>query len=112
MKLNPNAQKWVKALRSGKYKQAKKRLRFNGGMCCLGVACDLAAKSLTLKWNGTEFDGERKALPVSVQQWLGVKEDNPTANGESLAELNDAGKDFEEIADFIEEHAEELGVSA
>ena len=32
---------WVKALRSGKYKQTTTKLRDTFGFCCLGVACDL-----------------------------------------------------------------------
>jgi hypothetical protein len=111
-KLKPNAQKWVKALRSGKYKQAQKRLRYRGGMCCLGVACDLAAKSLQLKWNGTEFDGKKDVLPPSVQKWLGISNANGDFGLDSLSNRNDAGDDFETIADLIEEYAEELGVSA
>lgn len=31
--------KWVKALRSGKYKQTTGRLQDGKGYCCLGVAC-------------------------------------------------------------------------
>lgn len=34
--------KWVKALRSDRYKQAKGTLRTpNGRMCCLGVLCHI-----------------------------------------------------------------------
>ena len=44
-------ERWVKALRSGKYKQGKGWLRKSSGpkkkseFCCLGVLCDLAVKS-------------------------------------------------------------------
>jgi hypothetical protein len=42
-KLNPNAQKWVEALRSGKYQQTRYLIsRKDGKYCCLGVACELA----------------------------------------------------------------------
>ena len=114
VKLNPNAQKWVDALRSGKYKQARRRLRYRGGMCCLGVACDIAAEPLKLKWRGTEFDGEKEVLPPSVQEWLGIN----SANGsfvfewKCLSDINDNGAKFDEIADLIEQNAEELGVAA
>lgn len=46
-KLDPKKKKlWVKALRSGKYKQARERLCVTGYMgnkcfCCLGVACEI-----------------------------------------------------------------------
>ena len=35
---------WVKALRSGEYKQTTGQLRKDDGHCCLGVACDLYGK--------------------------------------------------------------------
>lgn len=33
--------KWVKALRSGKYKQGQDALQSEKGYCCLGVACEI-----------------------------------------------------------------------
>lgn len=48
--LNPNAQMWVDALRSGEYSQTHNRLRNakpgtpGYGYCCLGVACDKFAE--------------------------------------------------------------------
>lgn len=43
MKLNKNEKralnKWIKALRSGEYKQTRGFLEKNGGFCCAGVAC-------------------------------------------------------------------------
>lgn len=37
---------WIKALRSGEYKQAQNKLKNTqkNSFCCLGVLCDLAAK--------------------------------------------------------------------
>ena len=34
-------QKWVKALRSGEYKQGSRFLHYEDKFCCLGVLCDL-----------------------------------------------------------------------
>ena len=46
--LNPNAQKWVDALRSGEYTQGQSCLRKTvegvSTFCCLGVACDIYAQ--------------------------------------------------------------------
>lgn len=39
------ADKWVEALRSGRYKQCKSWLRDNDGFCCLGVLCDISKMS-------------------------------------------------------------------
>jgi|GEM_PF-863083 len=121
-KLNPNAQKWVDALRSGKYKQGKHRLRTGDTFCCLGVACDVLKKEAKLRWlkrNAGQDDeayvigGKDADLPLSVMQLLGIK----TANGslpqqETLAGFNDyRNATFQQIADLIESHAIELGVA-
>ena len=34
--------KWIAALRSGKYKQGKGALQRNESFCCLGVLCEVA----------------------------------------------------------------------
>ena len=41
-------QKWVEALRSGKYKQTTYVLRREDSYCCLGVLCDIAGRG---KWS-------------------------------------------------------------
>lgn len=114
-------EKWVKALRSGKYKKAKKVLHTESGYCCLGVLCDIYRKETGRgKWvkekgkgkvyfkfvNGTEE--KAKTLPDKVMKWAGLIETSPHLNGSfSLAAMNDAvksnhGKSFKEIADIIE----------
>lgn len=91
--------KWVEALRSGKYKQGKSRLRTRTGYCCLGVLCSvLKARN----W----ADGSA-ALPRLVQQQAGLSSGLPEIKykGETthLAYLNDGeGLDFNQIADLIE----------
>jgi hypothetical protein len=124
-------QKWVDALRSGEYQQATGRLRSNDGFCCLGVLCDLYAqepfnKGWVFKGEYDEnplpqdywyFDGESELLPSSVRQWAGLYSSSPTIkvededeNGDedqfwinvAIAELNDNGSTFKQIADLIE----------
>ena len=48
------------ALRSGKYRQTRGRLRDSKGFCCLGVACEISGVG---KWNGDE--GYNDGGPVS-----------------------------------------------
>lgn len=110
---------WTATLRSDDYKQAKGNLHTEVGFCCLGVLCDLHRKAhpgYTWAWSDDEgsylYDpaGERFELPEEVLEWAGLKHSNPpTPNREfngrvyqSLAELNDAGATFAEIADVIE----------
>ena len=119
-------QKWVDALRSGEYQQATGRLRGYSGFCCLGVLCDLYAqepfnqgwvfkgedKQNPLPQDYWYFDGESELLPSSVRQWAGLNsncpdlrldlEDEDYWRDTTVAELNDDGSTFNQIADLIE----------
>lgn len=69
-------QKWVKALRSGKYKQTKSELKDNNGYCCLGVLCEISGKSEFTKSNTGEFsfDEQTSILPASVMHYANIKD--------------------------------------
>lgn len=126
------AKKWVKALRSGKYKQGKGYLKqFTSKNeprhCCLGVLCELYDQQMKknhkktlhsehmVDKTGTEFirlnehDG---GLPRLVREWANII--NPLGEFvnkdrlEYLADLNDDGKKFSTIADIIEKNVESL----
>ena len=127
--LNPNAQKWVDALRSGEYVQGHRAL-YEGlthTFCCLGVACDLFAKANPTEghWSGNEFfanhESSRASLPRPVADWLGMKREPKfvyqhnayaiydNASGKSLVQDNDTRKHtFDQIADTIESQPEGL----
>lgn len=129
--------KWTEALRSGKYKQGRgllKQIDKKGQFkhCCLGVLCELynkdrkkkKKKALYVKDDilscpltgkvveGFSFDGDDQLLPYIVREWAGLD----SSNGEvfiggkffDLAELNDSGKKFSTIANFIEKNVEIL----
>ena len=106
------AMKWVKALRSGKYKQTKNRLKDQTGHCCLGVLCTLTPYKNNYTKMSTNFNEFNTLLPNSVKDYVGMK----TNNGKfyhidrvtSLATWNDRGKSFAEIADIIEQYWEKL----
>lgn len=53
--------RWVEALRSGRYKQTRSVLRNpdTGGMCCLGVVCDLVEP---FGWDGIDEIGEVRGV--------------------------------------------------
>ncbi len=122
--LNPNAQLWVEALRSGKYTQAIGTLCVVTGdalaHCCLGVACEVFMESggtLNVWVDGeTEsrrYNGESMVLPKPVMEWLGLrhnegafKEDGSPRK--SLSGLNDSGIPFPELSDLIESQPEGL----
>lgn len=96
-----NIRKWVKALRSGKYKQAKKKLRDGDRFCCLGVACDISGLA---DWEGETYLGEDLSLPIGVMEWLGVDQNEVTLPKKYryATVANDKGKRFSTIANLIE----------
>ena len=111
-KLNPIAQKWVEALRSGKYEQVTGALRSGDGFCCLGVACELAIESgvdirRTDDYHAYTRVVPNRLLPPVVGEWLRLKGSEADWR---LANKNDGGSTFAEIADLIEQRAEELFV--
>lgn len=116
------AEEWVKALRSGDYKQGRFYLKKNDHHCCLGVACEIAvvrgvidaAIDTTDDVNNAdlvgvkEFAGHAQGLPEKVQLWMGMQNGlgarNDTEMELSLAAMNDDGKTFAEIADYIDQN--------
>lgn len=73
--------------------------------CCLGVLCDIYAKETGVSWDKSppkSLYEEVSILPIQVAAWAGLQDQNPSVSGLSLAEHNDGGKTFSEIADMIE----------
>lgn len=92
-------QKWVAALRSGEYKQGIGFLKTEQGYCCLGVACAM----LGIPTEGLVIQKGTVGIPEMLTGH-GNSHYNPDFNPlvEKLAGLNDGGKSFNEIADYIE----------
>jgi hypothetical protein len=87
--------KWVEALRNGKYNQTTHSLKDSLGFCCLGVLCDI---------QGADFDAIREefgglSLSSNPVKYLGGL---PMGFSVKVASMNDVGKTFPEIADYIE----------
>lgn len=98
------ADRWVRALRSGNYKQGKQSLVLSdGSFCCLGVLCDLATKSKVVSPDNYSHLG---VLSDEVQEWAGMQSDSgDRKNRKSLTEYNDhCGYSFNKIADIIEKN--------
>jgi hypothetical protein len=127
-KLDPEFKKlWVAALRSGEYQQTRQTLYrtegdqdYPAGMCCLGVACDLAIKHKIVEaaWHATgnrmEFvlanEGAGTNVPP-IELFYKIITDNTRPvnewqlpDGSTLYGLNDKGYTFAQLADLIEEH--------
>lgn len=119
---------WIVALRSGKYKQARRDLCNASGYSCLGVIADLMVDGETLKWSPL-YNGSRNllsrdnvvcisCLPPEVSRKLGIvgfgkKElaDNDfhvvilgkrDFEKMTLQQLNEQGVKFVEIASILE----------
>lgn len=89
--------KWVKALRSGKYKQARGILKNSRGeMCCLGVLADIQGCDFK-KIKGTQGTLFTATLPIGFNAGVSVD------IRKKLADMNDK-KDstFAQIANYIQ----------
>lgn len=87
-KLSKKAEaKWIKALKSGKYKQGLKYYLDGAERhCCLGVACeiDIAREANSFECRQRDF------LTLNIQH--------------KLASFNDGGKSFNWIAGYIKRY--------
>lgn len=122
-------ERWVKALRSGEFEQGEGMLCKVGAdgqrrYCCLGVLSQLAVRSRVIpKAREDEDYGDGMPMrygadddihytPKEVTEWAGLDSNNPYVGDHKLSEHNDgatpygplAKKNFNEIADLIEEY--------
>lgn len=104
-KLDPEFKaKWVAALRSGKYKQGQNYLMLDHSTgplyCCLGVAGNLCG----VKLKGRAFLISEGFTTEELEQIpsLLTGSVNTNKNIYPLIRMNDDGKSFSEIADYIE----------
>jgi hypothetical protein len=101
------ADRWVKALLSGQYKQGTGRLEnARGGNCCLGVLCRILRVPKSGGRRGTRFgtdqDESDHYLPHYVSEAVGMRScQGQLPNSPSLATMNDHDYSFEEIAAVI-----------
>jgi hypothetical protein len=115
MKMNKNFKsKLIKALRSGKYKQADGQLRTSDNkFCCLGVACDIQnpdkwhkivptsklADKLNVE-NGYVHGKQDILLSNWMRNRIGISEKEQ----DILIKMNDDSFTFKQIADYIEKN--------
>lgn len=113
---------WIEALRSGKYKQGKGKLKRDGKYCCLGVLCAISPwKNCFMRMKPPLFSASKnemrllpdknEILPNKVKEWAEIKHNNPVFFNEdlnlnsTLSRENDIKKrSFLEIADLIEKY--------
>lgn len=105
--------RWVAALRSGRYEQGRGQLvahrgrRYRRQFCCLGVLTDLAVQDRVVTWRALWARGDQ-VLPPEVREWAGLPNTDPQlvapdGRFDTASELNDSVElTFAEIADRIE----------
>lgn len=113
--------KWVEALRSGEYKQTQSKLHNEEGFCCIGVLCEVKGMESMEKDDGSfsyymprskenqtswipncdliDFGLDRKVVCSDDFDPEDLFEE---AVDSVLMQMNDGGKTFDEIADYIE----------
>jgi hypothetical protein len=107
---------WVEALRSGRYQQGHGVLRSGDEYCCLGVLCDVIDSDKWMVYPIVDEDGEPCTpaydyetedgsidctIEGALREEIGLHEETVSV----LIDMNDNhGKDFQEIADYVEAH--------
>lgn len=93
--------KWVAALRSGEYQQIKGKLHDGKGYCCMGVLHRLVTGRAPKSYWGLEaYDGSLDLDFDECERPESTRVDGDT----TLMHMNDQGKSFAEIADYVEAH--------
>lgn len=114
-KLGPLQRKWLRALKSGKYKQTTGRLcrkvRGEYRYCCLGVACEVLRIKHETNGDDVLFDGCSGFLPEDASQELKLRD----VGGEfgqgaknSLSWINDQSRNFNRVIKIIETRPQDV----
>ncbi len=113
------AMEWVEALRSGKFKKGWGSLKHifqdknECVHCCLGVLGEInGVPDSVLLYQGT-LEGKQNKVLTTLGKDLGSRLDGDPVlikgqEYESLADANDSGESFADIADYIEANYEHL----
>ena len=105
---------WIKALRSNEYNQTRGALQDDYGYCCLGVLCEIdhyttkrripfqsGKTTYTYSTKNNDFESSCSQLPTGLMVRLGILGDGQAM----LIDMNDHGRSFQYIADWIENTA-------
>jgi len=100
-KLPENIQKWLDALRSGKYTQQQGTLKGPDGYCCLGVYCSIMGKEPPeVSEEDLESSVKDSEGPHELYDFCRKYVDSDIV--EAGINMNDNGYNFSEIADMVE----------
>lgn len=111
------ARKWSAALRSGKYKQTKTKLRADGEFCAVGVLYELYRKEKKIPskkfWDQFYTEDQfykENTLFKKLQKWAGLRTDDFAWDlyRRFIVVENDRGADFNLLADMIDDNFDKL----
>ncbi len=111
-KLGPNQRKWVRALKSGRYKKTTGKLESDGRYCCLGVGCRIFRIPIEQDDSVAPDDLiDKLALNGECGDFSCEELEGRTLSMDgkcSLAEVNDEieSKRFEKVIEVIEKYPE------
>lgn len=95
--------KWIKALRSGDFKQTTGSLKTLDEYCCLGVLCEISSK-LPFSDDGYVFPDTIDQAAGSIPRY-GLERIGLTIEAQDiLIGRNDGGSTFEDIAIWIKQN--------
>lgn len=95
--------KWIAALDSGEYKQARHKLQDRRKFCCFGVGCITLVPVSKRYYQGDALWGTHADNQPSAPKWLKhINLDFKNKTGMFLTDLNDGGYKFPEIATLLE----------
>ena len=109
--------KWIAVLRSGKYEQGTGFLCKDNQYCCLGVLCEELGKELGIQKYQHEsnsnivcYNGDVDYISdLNTIKKLNMDKSFKHSHIDSiLMKMNDNGKTFDEIADYLEENLEKI----
>jgi hypothetical protein len=110
-RMNKWQKQWLEALESGEYRQTVEKLHDDKGFCCLGVACEILDIPSAKKGSTWMYDGCDVYASAEVVQKLHLHDSHgalATFGLGSLANMNDAGSTFAQIAKFIRENPDQV----
>lgn len=108
--MDERIKKWIKALRSGRYKQGQETLynKVDKTYCCLGVYARVN-KMKGHRNMGRFVDEDEPEGPVHIYGSFRSLSSKEFPDIYELIDLNDVeGKTFEEIADYIEDYFKDI----
>ena len=96
--------KWIKALRSGKYRQGRGRLKYGDRYCCLGVLRHISDPKDTRHSSNTLTYEQMKDYGMDMHSPLHILSNMNDGREPTYGDKPGKKHSFAEIADYIEKN--------